>query len=324
MKSYQRTTLNKESHFKGIQKAAVSRYINGVLVKEVNSRDFKVQNAFKILEKNGSTPLNMPYKQYGAEISTSHAVMQALGASPVSGGKKKIDFMPQQEIFVPSNPNVFDKERYKNLKNKTFTPSKSFPNPADPFYNLAGSAPSRAMASRARKTKELSNLINPAALVESIFDVNIGFSYSTKPTTLVDKNSAERNVKLMDNQISADKRRSSAQIKAPRHDQIWTTGGTPSIIQPTEPDILLRNISARNISARDIRTGRYDSNDPAGNNISARNISARDMTAQSAVIASLRKIQHSKRRPTNSDRSLKKSALQEAYTRPIRRLRGLK
>ena len=203
MKSYQQKVFKNKSYVKSLKRSTSKRYINGQLV-DVNSTEFKVQNAAAILKNNnvfteipsvldpdinpidtmGSGPFKVnPIDTMGsgpfkvgtaprAQPNTSLSVLAALGVTQVTGYSRRFSFLDTQEEYPLQNPNIIETERLKNLQNKNISARDKFKDKEDPFYNLDEGISANKIR-QIQHLKDKKDYIEPKNLAAGFFELNI-------------------------------------------------------------------------------------------------------------------------------------------------------
>ena len=154
-RSFDREALSKKEIFKATKEVANRRIINGKLVTETNSKEFKLQNAVKILKENGSGFNNMPKVEFGDNISAGYYILESVGITPVGVLTEKLSFEPSS-YSTKTNPttNYSTGTETEKLRQKLISPTKSFSSDeSNPFYNL-DRGPSRIRFEAIKSIKE--------------------------------------------------------------------------------------------------------------------------------------------------------------------------
>ena len=174
-KSYQPTHFKNDNLIKAYKKSASKRYVNGVLV-SVNSKDFNIQNATRILGQRGSlcnyktNDLSDSMSEtYAAKYNAAHVVLESIGATLVPNQQRTFSFMNSQESMLPK---YILSERIETLKNNSISARDKFPDKNNPFYNLEENISSKNYEN-IRIQKQKREFTDPSNIVSDLFTINI-------------------------------------------------------------------------------------------------------------------------------------------------------
>ena len=174
-KSFQTAHFKDQNLIKAYKRSASKRYINGLLV-SVNSKDFKVQNAARILSQKGCL---VNYKTndlsdsmtatYAVRYEAAHAVLESIGGTLIPNQKRTLSFMDTQDSMLPKH---IVPERIERLKNNSISARDKFPDKDNPFYNLEENISDKNYQN-IRIQKQKNEFIDPTNIVCSIFEISV-------------------------------------------------------------------------------------------------------------------------------------------------------
>ena len=174
-KSFNIKHFQSQTLLSNYKRSSSKRYINGVLV-SVNSTDFKVQNATRILAQKGclvnnvtNDLSNLMTTTYAARYDSAHTVLESVGGKLIPNQQRTFSFMDTQESMLPKE---IMPQGIELLKNNSISAKDKFGDFNNPFYNLEENISDKTYQNINIK-KQKKQFTDPTNIVCDIFDISV-------------------------------------------------------------------------------------------------------------------------------------------------------